>query len=328
MAGFNANASGGFRPAGFNAALPVPLDSVQEFRVTVGGQGASQGRSSGGQVMLVTKSGTNQMHGSAYEFHRNTVTSANNWFNNRAGVNREQLIRNQFGASIGGPIVKNRAFFFFNYEQRIDASAASQLRRVPAESLKQGFINLTTTAGENITLSPSDVRAIDPQGLGASDAMLGLFNSIPAGNDPAGGLDRGANFSGLRFNAPLRLDNKAYVGKMDFKLDPLGMHNLSVRGTLADNLADEVLAQYPGDEPTSRLLNNSKGFSAVYTGVLTPTLVNTTTFGITRIGLERTGAQGAAFTLDNIDQPINYTRGFTRVAPTYNFANDLAWTKG
>ncbi len=328
MAGFNANASGQFRPSGFNAALPVPLDSVQEFRVTVGGQGAAQGRSSGGQVMLVTKSGTNQMHGSAYEFHRNTVTSANNWFNNRAGVGREQLIRNQFGASVGGPIVKNRAFYFFNYEQRIDASAASQIRRVPSESLKAGVIGLRTASGQDITLSPAEVRAIDPQGLGASPAMLSLLNSIPAGNDPASGVDGGVNFSGLRFNAPLRLDNKAYVGKMDFNLDKTGMHKLAVRGTLADNGADEVLAQYPGDRPTSQLINNSRGISGVYTGVLTPTLVNTTTVGLTRIGLERTGTMGPAFTLDSIDQPIDYTRGFTRIAPTWNFANDLAWSKG
>ena len=72
----------------FTAVLPVPLDSVQEFRVTVGGQGANMGRSSGGQVSLVTKSGSNQFHGSLYEFHRNTATSANNWFSNRAGIKR------------------------------------------------------------------------------------------------------------------------------------------------------------------------------------------------------------------------------------------------
>ena len=74
--------------AGFNSVLPIPLDSVQEFRVTVAGQGADEGRSSGGQVVLVTKSGTNQLHGSAYEYNRNTVTAANSWFNDRDGVPR------------------------------------------------------------------------------------------------------------------------------------------------------------------------------------------------------------------------------------------------
>jgi hypothetical protein len=68
--------------SGFNAVLAIPEDSVEEFRVTVSGQGADQGRSSGGQVVLLTKSGTNQIHGSLYEYNRNTATSANTWFNN------------------------------------------------------------------------------------------------------------------------------------------------------------------------------------------------------------------------------------------------------
>jgi len=80
--------------AGLNAALPVPLDSVQEFRVTIAGQGADQGRSAGGQVSLVTKSGSNQWHGSLYEFHRNVKTAANDWFSNRSRLKRENLIRN------------------------------------------------------------------------------------------------------------------------------------------------------------------------------------------------------------------------------------------
>jgi hypothetical protein len=99
--------------SGFNAVLPIPLDSVMEFRVTVGGEGPNQGRSSGGQVALITKSGSNQFHGSLYEYNRNTLTAANTWFNNRSGVPREPLIRNQFGASAGGKVVRDRLFYFF-----------------------------------------------------------------------------------------------------------------------------------------------------------------------------------------------------------------------
>ena len=126
--------------SGFNSVLPVPLDSVQEFRVTVGGEGVDQGRSSGGQVVLITKSGTNQLHGSLYEYNRNTATSANTWFNNQSGVPVQQLVRNQFGASVGGPIKKDRLFFFVNWEQRIDSSSVAQVRAVPSESLKQGIL--------------------------------------------------------------------------------------------------------------------------------------------------------------------------------------------
>src|SRR5690242_11502505 len=106
------NANGAVINSGFNAVLPIPLDSVQEFRVTVAGEGPNQGRSSGCQDAHVTKCGSNQFHGSLYEFNRNTATAANTWFNNQAGVPRQPLVRNQFGGSIGGKIVRDRVFYF------------------------------------------------------------------------------------------------------------------------------------------------------------------------------------------------------------------------
>jgi len=108
----------------FTTVGQAPVDSIQEFRGETANPLSSEGRGSGAQVALVTKSGTNQWHGSAYEYHRNTVTEANSWFNNFNGIARPVLIRNQFGASLGGPVVKNKLFFFFNYEARRDASQA------------------------------------------------------------------------------------------------------------------------------------------------------------------------------------------------------------
>ena len=292
----------------------------------MGGQNANQGRSSGGQVTLVTKSGTNAFHGSAYEYNRNTATSANNWFSNRAGIPREQLIRNQFGGSLGGHIVRDRIFFFGNFEQRLDSSAANQLRKVASDTLRQGIITLKTNDGATQSLTPAQLKEIDPLHIGVSPAMLAIFNKMPIANDPASGIDRGLNFSVFRFNAPMKLDSKAYVGKLDFKLDKTGLHTVSVRGTLADGVKDEILAQYPGDVPTSQLLNNSKGGAAVYTAVINSGLVNVVTFGLTRIGLERTGSQETSFTFDTIDSLQDYTRGYQRVAPTYNIADDITWT--
>ena len=123
---------------GFNSVLPIPLDSVQEFRTTVAGMGADMGRSSGGQVSIITKGGSNQFHGSAYEYNRNTLTEANDWFSNRAGVPRSALVRNQYGASLGGPVLKNRLFFFFNMEGRKDRSASSKTATVPTSSFAAG----------------------------------------------------------------------------------------------------------------------------------------------------------------------------------------------
>src|SRR5690606_20475591 len=134
-------------PEPLGSVLPVPLNSGQEFRVTTGGGNPDVGRSSDGQVSLVTKSGTIEPHGRLYEFNRNKETEANTFFNNQAGVEREKLIRNQYGFSVGGPIVKNRAFFFVNYEGRRDARSANQLRTVPTPSLKQGLLTVEANDG-------------------------------------------------------------------------------------------------------------------------------------------------------------------------------------
>lgn len=320
--------SGNQRESGFNAVLPVPLDSVQEFRVTVGGQNANQGRSSGGQVSLVTKSGTNQLHGSGYEYNRDTKFSSNSWFSNRAGIEKEQLKRNQYGVSLGGPILKDRIFFFGNFERRTDDSASSQVRNVPAASLRAGTIMARATNGQTYTLGPDALRAIDPLGLGSSPAMLAILNALPAANDPSQGRDIGLNFSGFRFNAPMTLDNRAYVGKVDIKLDRGSAHNLSVRTTIADMAQDRVLAQFPDQPPGSIALNNSYGVSAAYTGVITPNLVHVANFGLTHVRLSQTGQVGPSFGMDSISALQDYTRPFERNAPTYNFIDDVTWTKG
>ncbi|MBL8219075.1 MAG: TonB-dependent receptor [Bryobacterales bacterium] len=325
------NANGIPSETGFNAALPVPLDSVQEFRVTVGGQGADLGRSSGGQVTLITKGGTNSFHGSLYEFHRNTATSANNWFSNRAGIKREALVRNQFGGSVGGRIIKNRAFFFLNYEQRIDASARSQVRTVPTAALKAGALSFRTTDGAVHTLSPAEVRQVDPLGIGFSSAMQQFLSFYPAGNDPARGGDRGLNFDGYTFNAPFRQDDKAYVAKFDFNLDSAGRHTLSWRGTLADNAQDIQVAQFPGQEPASKMLNNSRGFGARYTAVVSSKIVSVTAVGLTRLGLEQSGTVGPSLTFDGITSQQNFgnaARGFGRLQPTWNVTNDTNYIRG
>jgi hypothetical protein len=324
-----ANANGVPGTSGFNSALPVPLDSVEAFRVTVSGVGANQGRSSGGQVTLITKSGSNTFHGSAYEYNRNTATAANDWFSNRAGVNRQPLVRNQFGASLGGRLIRDRLFFFANYESRIDASGQAVKRTVPSDTLRQGILSFRTSDGSIRRLSPAEVKAIDPKGIGASPTVLSLMNQYPVGNDPSAGADKGLNFSGYIFNAPFKENDKAYVAKLDFILSQ--KQTLSVRGTLAGNSQDAVVAQFPGQDAAAKLLNNSRGLSVVYNTVVKPTLINTFTFGLTRIGLNQAGTQGYAYAFDTISSYNNYgasARGFVRIAPVYNLIDDVNWMKG
>lgn len=314
--------------SGFSAVLPVPLDSVQEFRTTVAGLNADQGRSSGGQVSLVTKSGSNAFHGSVYEFHRNVKTAANNWFSNRAGIPRENLIRNQYGASLGGRIIKDRIFFFANWEDRKDATAVGVNRTVPTETYKQGIVQFRLSNGQIGQLTPAQIRQIDPLGIGVNQTMLDIFKKYPVGNDPASSADRGLNFSIFRFNAPKKLNYRTYVLKNDFNIDKAGKHTLSLRGTLADNAEDDTLAQFPGMDAQGKRLDQSKGFSARYTTVVTPTLVNTFNYGYTRLKNITTGQDGPSLTFYFDNPTTSYPRALNRIAPVHNFVDDATWTKG
>ena len=91
-------------------------DSVGEFRMVTSGGKAEYGRNAGGQVEMITRSGTNDFHGNLFEYLRNTALHANNFFNNASGVGRPKFIQNVFGGSVGGPVMKNQLFFFFNYQ--------------------------------------------------------------------------------------------------------------------------------------------------------------------------------------------------------------------
>ena len=313
---------------GFNAAIPVPLDSVEEFRVTVAGQGADQGRSSGGQVSLVTKSGTNTVHGTLYEYNRNTLLAANDFFNNEAGIPRAPLVRNQFGVSLGGPIIKDRIFLFGNWERRIDASSQPQTATVPSQALRSGVLTVKLADGTTQTLGPADVLAMDPLHIGYSSAMNQYLNAFPVGNDPALSLDNGLNFTGLRFNTPLDLDQSAYVARLDINIDKGGKHTLAIRGTLNSGKTDVVGAEFPGQAATERLIDNSKGISANYTWILRPDMINVVTFGLTRLGLNNSGTTGTALNFTGLSPVQNYNyRPSIQIMPTYNLADNFTWTK-
>jgi hypothetical protein len=128
----------------FRGALRATLDSLQEFRVTTSSGNSDEGRSSGAQVTLVTKSGTNNIHGSVYEYNRSSVGEANDWFNKaaeiRAGLPNKpgQLIRNTFGATFGGAIKKDRLFYFLAYEGQRKRETIQTTQVVPSDELRNG----------------------------------------------------------------------------------------------------------------------------------------------------------------------------------------------
>jgi hypothetical protein len=274
---------------------------------------------------MITKGGTNARHGSLYEYHRNTITSANSFFNNASGVPREKLIRNVFGASFGGPIKKNRLFFFGNYEGRRDAKDGSVTRNVPSMDMRQGILHYLRKDGTMATVTPSDLaQKLDPRGV--DQAALKIFQSYPTPNDFTVG--DGMNLVGYRFTAPTPLRWNTYITRLDYTIDSANKHTVFFRGNLQNDHESDV-PQLPGQAPRSVTLRNNKGFAAGLTSLLSATLVNTFRYGLTRQGSDVTGLQTSAMvTFRGVDPTAAPTQNFTSIIPVHTFGDDLNWTKG
>ena len=309
----------------FTSVLRNTLDSIQEFRVVTTTANADQGRSAGAQVSLVTKSGTNDVHGSLYEFHRNTVTAANDFFNNRSGVDRAKLIRNVFGASVGGPIQRNRAFYFANYEGRRDASEGSVIRKVPADSMRQGFLRYRGVDGSVQELDPQFIKSqVDPQKIGPSPAALDYFRSFPAPNDTSAG--DGLNTSGYRFTAPTPLIWNTVISKVDWNMDQNGAHRMFLRGNYQNDQIGGV-PQYPDQVPNRETRDNSRGLAFGYTGLLGPSVVSNFRYGFTGQKVDLTGAQtDSLVSLGDslIDNTVAGTTPINTYLPTQTVAEDVS----
>jgi len=315
----------------FSSVLRMNPDSMQEFRVTTTNYNADQGRSSGAQVTIVTKSGTNNFHGSLYEYNRNTATSANDWFIKRAELSSGEknqapkLIRNIFGGSLGGPIKKDRAFFFVNYDGRRDRQEESVVRVVPSATLRQGIMRYQDVNGGVTALTAQDLTNMDPLHLGPNPVMLDYLQSYPMPNDTSVG--DGLNYSGFRFPGPVQRHLDTYLARLDYKLTSSGNQSLFFRGTLQPYDLDRGAPFLPGRNPLTINEDFSKGFVVGYTSILRPTLVNNFRWGLTRQSHAVLGSSSLPWIyFRGLDQGVTRTRSFT--LPVHNFVDDLNWVKG
>lgn len=238
----------------FAIVATAPVDSVQQFTGNVAGLVSSVGTGSGGQFALVTKNGTNQFHGNVNEYHRDTTTVANTWFNNLNGLPRTPLIRNQFGGNIGGPIKRDKLFFFFDIaDSRIIQSSTAE-RTVPLDAYRNGtlnYINSGEGCGDSsrintqpsciTTLSAAQVAGFDPKGVGFDPAVLALISSrYPHANDLSNG--DGVNTGGYRFTYPTPDIETTYASRIDYNLS--SKHRLFGRFTINRRNAVESLPIY------------------------------------------------------------------------------------
>lgn len=321
----------------FTSILNVPPDSLQEFRVTTVNANATAGHSGGAQVALVTKHGTNQFHGSVYEFNRDTAFSANDFFLKTSQLENgqpnkpPQLIRNVYGFTLGGPVEKNRLFFFLNYEGRQDREAESVERTVPSAMLRQGFISYigdTASGGTQVVqLTPQQLTKMDPLHIGPDPAILKYFQQYPEPNDTVTVGD-GYNFEGYRFAASIPAGYDTEIARLDYNLTADGSEMMFWRGQL-QNFKINGAPQFPGQQPGEVTLNDSRGSILGITSVLSPTLLNSMEWGYIRQGVENAGSLDAPYIyIRNLDSLYAPDYSDTAIIPVNNFNDNLSWEAG
>ena len=173
-------------------AYSPPLETVQEFKVITNGMSAEFGRSGGGVLTAATRSGTNKLHGSVYEFLRNNALNANSWSNNRSALKKSPFRRNEYGASAGGPVYvpkfydgRNRTFFFINWEQTKDRSPDDTIQTVPTLLERRGDFSQTVDGSGNL------IRVYDPLTTRPNPSAAGRYLRDPFDNNriPTARLD-------------------------------------------------------------------------------------------------------------------------------------------
>ena len=317
----------------FTSVLRTTQDSIAEFRVTTSNPNAEEGRSSGAQVALITKNGTNSFHGAAYEYNRSNLLEANDFFNKQqelaAGTSNRpvSLVRNIYGGDVGGPILKDRLFFFANYEGRRDSQGTSvNAGTVPTDSYRAGNLQYEYANGGSdsiYTLSAANIQSMDPQGIGNDAALVQVLNAYPEGNDPTQG--DGLNSIGYRFPYTIHRKYDTYIARLDFNLS--SKHSLFWRGDL-QNDSEPTAPAFPGQPAQSTVLTNNKGFAAGYTWLINSSMVNDVRYGLTRQGVSNSGANDQPviyFGLLAQPQSTMYSTNF--IIPVQNLADNFSWTK-
>ena len=296
--------------------IALAAENVQEFKIATGNTSSEYSRG-GVQISAVTRAGGNDWHGSLFWFNRNTATSANTFFNNSTGVPTPKLLRHQFGGRIGGPIFKDKTFFFFGYEQTREIRGIPVNRTVYTAAARQGIFRYLESIGslrttpENVAANPGLVRSVNLLECGpgavagtgeecvddrfdlSSPFVSGgqvtldpfisttIFPTIPLPNNFD--LGDGLNTGGFRFNS----DSETEQHLPAFRLDHIFSQKHAFFGTfnytdreIRGDFINERETRFPDLEPLCVRITHSRAFGAGLVSSFTPTFTNEFRFGV------------------------------------------------
>lgn len=256
-------------------AVTPPVDAVREFEVATNGYDALFGRNAGGQVNVVLRSGTNQVHGTAYEFFRNRALDARNYFA-PATEDSPQNQRNQFGASLGGPIVRNRTFIFGDYEGRRVREGLTRITNVPTALERIGdFSRSNLYAIDPFTQQPFPGNAIPANRLHPVGKAIAALYPLPNRSVP--------NQDYVSSPASRDRDDHADI-RMDHSLgatDDLSFRYSFADRTLYEPFSASVLVAVPGFG--NNVPRRAQNVMASDTHIFTPNVLNEFRLGFNRI---------------------------------------------
>lgn len=294
-------------------------DNVQEYRIVTQSPTAEYGRNSGANITLASRGGTNEIHGTLYDYFRNPVLNANDWFNNLKGIQKPNFKINQFGAELGGPIFKDKTFWFASWQgQRLKftqsiAAAFGGTPLVYSTSARQdgkfryvsGTVNGVSrnsgslvdkqgnllkeiaVCGGNVTtncVATYDIKAKDPDKIGLDKVMSSFFNAEPAPNDFSTG--DGLNTAGFTWNPPSSQPEERFLGKVDHQFNQNNSIFVRYLIAFADTLQGDFLNNrpqvFPNFPPRGTVSRRPSNLAVSYRRAFSPRLVNEFTTGYGR----------------------------------------------
>ena len=244
-------------PAGSAAGTSLGIETIREFRVETNAYSAEYGRNSGGQINAVSKSGTNDFHGSLYEFHRNDNFDARNFFD---PSDNPEFKRNQFGGSIGGPVRQDKLFFFAGYESLRENLGRTISTVVPDLNARSGVLPNPAVSGQSITVNVSPV-------------VRPYLNEFPLPN----GANLGQGLAAYSFGFAQQIRQHFLQGRVDYNQSD--RHQFFARYTLDD--ADQLL---PTDFPQfpRTFFSRNQFFTGEYRQTVSASTLNTFRIGFSR----------------------------------------------
>ena len=324
-------------------------DALAEFKVLTGNTTAEYGRNSGGQVAMITRSGTNSLRGSVFYFDRRPEYNANEWQNNIDHLPKRQFTQYMPGFSVGGPIQRNKTFFFVNTQWLHLDQTRERTRLVYTDSARRGIFryaiggrnqpvgvaaaSVDASGAPIVPIGSYDIAAKDPQRLGLDPTVLKVIAMTPLPNNFTAG--DGLNTAGYTFVAPEYERQMDFVTKIDHTFNPQHSTFVRISKGYQNTNCDSVNGGEPAFPGLPCLVNTQRhpyNWAANWRWNPGGTLVNEFVAGQNHFTFDFLNPSNdpsqPTFSFSAITMPQDFTVGNLRTINTYQFVDNLSWAKG